>query len=251
MQKVVTYFYTVPENIQNGMVRIKGEEAHHITKVLRYKKGEIISVVDGCGLRYKEILEPSQKDWAEGKNLDQVRRENEPVANLTLACGISSGTKMDLIIEKCTELGVRSFIPILTEKGMVELDELAKVKKKLGRWNKVALAAMKQSLRCYLPLIENPLDLGGLLRKAGDYDRSLIASLGPKSKTWKEALEAEEPLRDVLLLVGSEAGFTEEESNSAQEGGFIPVKLGPRRLRTETACIIFCGLVLSHLGELE
>ena len=251
LQKIVTNFYSPPESVLNEMITIGGEEAKHISKVLRYKAGEMIFVVDGYGVRYKVVLEQIKRDYVLGRVVNQVRRENETVVSLTLACGLSTGSKMDLIIEKCTELGIRKFIPVLTQQGIVEIDEPAKIKKKLGRWNKVAIAAMKQSLRCYLPKIEEPVSLSELALKVIDYGRSLIASLEPEAKSLKDSLLADEPFKDILLLVGPEAGFSAEESELCRVKGFWPVRLGPRRLRTETACILFCGLVLGYLGELE
>jgi 16S rRNA (uracil1498-N3)-methyltransferase len=251
LQKVVTNFYSPPEYIVDDVVRIKGEEARHIARVLRHKKGEIISVVDGAGVRYKVALELVRRDEVEGRVIHQVRRENEPVTNITLAAGISTGAKMDLIIEKGTELGVRKFIPVYTEQATVELDDPAKTKKRFSRWNKVAIAAMKQSLRSYLPKIEGPVAFTDLIQLSTGYDRSLVASLEPGAKNVKFALESETPLRNVLLLVGPESGFTAEELEMSKEKALIPVKLGPRRLRTETACITLCSLVLGYLGELE
>lgn len=251
LQKIVTNFYSPPESVQSEIVTIQGEEAKHISKVLRYKAGEMISIVDGCGVRYKVVLEQIKRDFVVGRIINQVRRENETVVSLTLACGVSAGSKMDLIIEKCTELGVKKFIPVLTQQGMVELDEPAKIKKRLSRWNKIAIAAMKQSLRCYLSRIEEPVNLSNLACKTTDYDRSLIASLKPEAKGLRESLQTEEPFKDILLLVGPEAGFSEEELELCREKGFTAVKLGPRRLRTETACILFCGLVLGYLHEFE
>ncbi len=251
MQKIVTNFYTPPGNIVDDLVRIKGEEAQHIARVLRHRKGDTISVVDGAGVRYKVALEQVRRDEVEGRVIHQVRRENEPVVNVTLAAGVSTGSKMDLIIEKGTELGIRKFIPVFTEQAIIELDDPAKTKKRLSRWNKVAIAAMKQSLRSFLPKIEQPSALPDLIQRSTEYDRSIVASLEPGAKNIKSALEAEAPLREILLLVGPESGFTFEELEMCKERGFIPVKLGPRRLRTETACITLCTLVLSYLGELE
>lgn len=251
LQKIVTNFYSPPENVQYGVVKIEGEEARHISKVLRQKVGDTLAVVDGCGVRYRVVLEQIKRDYVLGRVVNQVRKENEAVVSLTLACGISTGSKMDLVIEKCTELGVRKFVPVMTQQGAVELDEPAKIKKKLSRWNKVALAAMKQSLRCFLPKIEEPVSLTNLALKTVDYDLSLIASLEPEAKSLKESLQSEEPFKDILLLVGPEAGFSEEELELCRARGFVAVRLGPRRLRTETACVLFCGLVLGYLGELE
>jgi 16S rRNA (uracil1498-N3)-methyltransferase len=158
---------------------------------------------------------------------------------------------MDFIIEKCTELGVRSFIPITTELSLIEFKDQSKIKSKLTRWNKVAVAAMKQSLRCFLPKIEAPIGLSELTQKSVEFEKSLMANLEGGAKPVKEALKAEEPVREILLLVGPESGFTQDETDLSCSRGFVPVRLGPRRLRTETACVVFCSLVMGYSGELE
>ena len=249
--KVITNFYAPPESVKNGQAVITGEEARHIASVLRFKKGETISVVDGLGMRYKVVIDDAKPSRVTGQVINQVRRENEPWVNLTLACGISTGTKMDFIIEKCTEVGVNRFIPVLTEQSVVELKDPGKVQKKLTRWKKVAQAAMKQSLRSFLPVIEQPLKLTELSSTTTDYHLSLLASLIPSAQNIQDLQQSQEQCRDILLLIGPEAGFSRQEQELVLERGFVPIRLGKRRLRAETACIIASGLVISYWGGME
>lgn len=262
---MVTNFYVNPENVKKDSLKIVGEEAKHIARVLRHQKGETIDVVDGCGLKYKVLIQDLGKDYVKGKILLKKRRENEPVAHLTLAQAICKGVRMDFLIEKTTEIGVSTIIPILTQKTVVKIGKIDEkngsisptVKRKTERWRRLAIASMKQSLRSVLPNIQNPTRFDDLLPKIKTFDLSLIASLEKGSKGLRECDEfknrlrnRKDSLRKVLIMVGPEAGFTENELSKAKACGAIPVTLGLRRLRTETAGIVFSSLVLYELEDL-
>jgi len=172
---------------------------------------------------------------------------------------------MDFLIEKATEIGVSSIIPILTEKGVVKMGRITAedgstslaAKKKTERWRRLAIASMKQSLRSILPDIQNPTKFDDFLPKIKTFDLSLIASLEKGAKNLKECdklkkrlRNPKDSLRHVLIMVGPEAGFTEKELSRAKAFGAIPISLGSRRLRTETAGILFSSLVLYELEDL-
>lgn len=247
----VTNFYTPPEKIKNDRVLIEGQEAFHISKVLKFNKGEIIPVVDGLGNKFKAVISNISRKAVEGNILTCVRKENEPLVNITLAPALSTGTKMDLVIEKCTEIGVNAIIPLLTEKSYIKPDKKSKSQNKVNRWRKVAIAAMKQSLRSYLPKINEPMEFEQLLLGVHEYDLTLIASLEPESRPVREILNPQNKYRNILLLVGPEAGFTPSELEKAREEKIVSVSLGPRRLRTETASIILAAQVLTLCGEMN
>ncbi len=247
----ITNFYTPPEKIKGDSVLIEGQEAFHISKVLKFNKGEIIAVVDGLGNKYKVVISNMSKKAVEGNILTCVRKENEPLVNITLAPALSSGTKMDLLIEKCTEIGVNAFIPLVTEKSYVKLEKRNKAQNKTGRWRKVAIAAMKQSLRSYLPKIHEIMEFEQLLQKVHEYDLTLMASLDPQSRPVREIFPPQNKYRNILLLVGPEAGFTPAELEKARGEKITSVSLGPRRLRTETATIILATQALTFCGEMS
>jgi len=261
---MITYFYVKPENVGNDSLKIVGEEAKHILTVLRYQKGETIDVVDGCGTRYKVLIQDLGKDYVEGKILSKKRRENEPIVHLTLAQAICKGPRMDFLIEKVTEIGVSTIIPILTENTVIKIGKTADedgsasptAKRKTERWRRLAIASMKQSLRSILPDIHNPIRFSDFLPKIKTFDLSLIGSLEKGAKSLRECdelkkrLRNKEALHDVLIMVGPEAGFTEDELSRAKTFGAIPITLGSRRLRTETAGIVFSSLVLYELKDL-
>ena len=158
---------------------------------------------------------------------------------------------MDSVIEKCTEIGVNAFIPILTDKSLVKLEKTNKAQNKTSRWRKVPIAAMKQSLRSYLPKIHEIMEFEQILQKTPEYDLTLIASLEPQSKSVREVFNSQNKYKNILLLVGPEGGFTPSELEKAREYKTVSVSLGPRRLRTETASIILVSQVLSLCGEMS
>lgn len=262
---MITNFYVNPENVGKDNLKIVGEEAKHILTVLRYQKGETIDVVDGCGVKYKVLIQDLGNEYVEGKILLKIRRENEPIAHLTLAQAICKGLRMDFLIEKTTEIGVSSIIPILTEKSVVKVGKIAEENssttlsavRKMGRWKRLAIASMKQSLRSILPDIQHPTKFDDLLPKIKTFDLSLIASLEKGAKSLRECEELKkrlrspkDSLRHVLIMVGPEAGFSKDELSKAKALGAIPITLGTRRLRTETAGIVFSSLVLYELEDL-
>jgi 16S rRNA (uracil1498-N3)-methyltransferase len=247
---MITNFYTTPENIRQETLTIEGEEAKHILSVMRYRTGDTIYVVDGCGVKYHVLIEKTSKASLQGKILSRIRKENEPVCNITLAQAICRQERMDLLIEKATEIGVSSVIPILTDRGLVKVSGTSKGRSKIQRWRRIAVASMKQSLRTVLPEIENITTFENLLSRIKSYDVCLIASLEKGSRSIKDCYELKRKGRKILLLVGPEAGFTPEELSSAKLQGSIPITLGARRLRTETAGIVLLSLILHHLNEL-
>jgi 16S rRNA (uracil1498-N3)-methyltransferase len=262
---MITNFYVNPENVGKESLKIVGEEARHIVTVLRQKRGETINVVDGSGIKYKVLIQDLGKDYVEGKILSKRKKENEPTVHLTLAQAVCKGMKMDFLIEKATEIGVSTIVPILSLNTVVRMGKIteedgstsAGVKRKTERWRRLATASMKQSLRSVLPDIQNPIKFDDFLPKIKTFHLALIASLEKGAKSLREYGELKKRLKDrkdhlrrVLIMVGPEAGFTEEELSKAKDLGAIPITLGARRLRTETAGIVFSSLVLYELEDL-
>lgn len=243
---MITNFYVLPQDVKDKTLLLTGEEAFHISSVLRYHKGQIIPVVDGLGNKFEVEIINISKRKVEGNIVSLIAGENELKVWLTLACGISRGTKMDWVIEKGTELGVKTFIPMLTENTLMKW-ESRKAQAKIQRWQKIARAAMKQSLRSFLPEIEMTLDFEKVIEKNRDYDLTLMATFSPRSILVENALQNRP--QKILLLVGPEEGFTEKEEKLALENKIIFVSLGKRRLRTETAGIVLTALVSSVIEK--
>ncbi len=246
---MITNFYTDPEKISKDSLTIDGEEAKHILAVLRYGPGDDITVVDGRGTKYKASIVKTSRSSLEAKIISRTHMENEPGCHVTLAQAICRQEKMDFLVEKATEIGVSSIIPILTERSLVKVSGTSKNSRKIDRWRRIAIAAMKQSLRSVLPEIQDVTRFEDLLASFGRYDLCLIASLGRKSMSLAECKQLQKGLSSVLLIVGPEAGFTDGELLKAESLRAIPVSLGARRLRSETAGIVFGSLVLHRLAN--
>ncbi len=164
--------------------------------------------------------------------------------------GICRPGKMDEVVEKSTELGVSSFLFYFSEKSYLHNYDENSVRRKIIRLKKIARAAAKQSLRSVIPEIRDFVMFKDVIRLSIDYDISLVAESKPGSKSVDETVSPSADTKKILLLIGPESGLTDEEYETAVEYGFSPINLGIRRLRAETAGIIFPALVLNRLGDL-
>lgn len=243
-------FYAPPGNRNGDIVALDSNEAKHASGVMRLVTGDQVIVVDGCGMAIRGEIILSSKGKVEIRTHADIRNFGEPAVRLTLAAGLSAGEKFDTIVEKGTELGVKRFVPILTEKSRVRLDEPSKALSRRTRLEKVALAAMKQCRRSYRPEIATPLTLRQFLDETdkGDLNLAFVPNEDGKSLSsvsmWQDVGRA-------TLLVGPEAGFSEPEMEHILRAGFVPITLGKRILRTETAGPVVTALVMERLGELK
>jgi 16S rRNA (uracil1498-N3)-methyltransferase len=228
------YFYTSPEKISNTSIRIDGEEFAHLTHVMRKKAGDLIRVVDGLGTAYDVRLDCALKGIATGTILKVFQHHNEPETNLTLAVGIlKNPSKFDFLVEKITELGVKEIIPLRTERTIP-------VHAKIERWQKLALAGMKQSGRSYLPVVRELTTLEDVLKLKTSFDALFIAHEQPA----ESSRAIDRSFRSAVILIGPEGGFSDEEFDHCRMAGFRPLYFGDRRLRTETAAIVASTLIL-------
>lgn len=231
------YFYTPPQHISSRSLTIEGDECVHLTHVMRKKAGDAIRVVDGVGNAYDAMIDEITKRTARCSINAHHPRLHEPEIDITIAAGIlKNSTSYDFLVEKCTELGVNAFVPLFTERTIPH-------HAKTERWQKLALAAMKQCGRCVLPNVSEARQFEEFLSTIPLSTLKII----PHEKV--EAPTCTEVLRDtqhqsVVVCIGPEGGFSEEEITAATAGGFVAVSLGTRRLRTETAAIVAATLSL-------
>jgi len=233
------YFYCPPSKISKGSVLIDGEEFSHLVHVMRKKEGDIICVVDGEGCAYDVTLGEMKKKEAPGTITAAYRNHREPALRLTLAVGVlKNPSRFDFLVEKATELGVHEIIPIKTERTIPS-------HAKTERWQKLALAAMKQCGRAYLPKVQELTSLDDLLDECGKYDVRLVGHEQTESSVSLRS-HLVIPNKTVLVLVGPEGGFSEQEIEKCIAKGCAAFSLGERRLRTETAAIAAAALILSY-----
>jgi len=231
------YFYCPPEKISDNDLIIEGEEFSHLAHVMRKKEGDEIIVVDGRGSAYEVVLEMVTRRLARGVIRRVFRRYHEPSANVTLAAVIlKNPSKFDFLVEKLTEIGVMEIIPLRTERTIPS-------HAKNDRWQKLALSAMKQCGRSYLPAVRELTPLDSLIGDGGTAGRKFIAHERLDEGVSLGELRSA-PGESTLVLVGPEGGFSDEEFSRCLRSGFKPVFLGDRRLRTETAAIVLASLLL-------
>jgi 16S rRNA (uracil1498-N3)-methyltransferase len=244
-------FYAPPELIEGGLVRLPDDEARHAITVLRLKKSEPVIVIDGLGTAYRgTVAKISRRKAVDVAVHAAIRNFGEPSVILTLAAGLSSGYKFDNVVARGTELGVKRFVPVLTAKSKVRLDDPPRARARVTRLEKVALAAAKQCRRAYRPEVSVPVSFAEYIRETDGESLNLVFHPEPKARPLDSILGDSRPKR-VSLLVGPESGFTDEEVEAAAAAGFVPVSLGCRVLRAETAGPAVVALIMHLMDELR
>jgi len=233
------YFYVPPEEIRGRIAIMRDDEFKHLTRVVRKKEGEQITLLDGEDHSYEAVIRTIAKDHAECEILGSKHRLNEPAVEVTLAVSVlRNPARFDVMVEKATELGVRAIIPMITERTIPKSE-------KHGRLEKIALAAMKQCGRAYLPKILPLSTFEDLLSRADQFSLRLLPHEQSSAASSMERIRGDHPgASSILIAVGPEGGFTEAEVEAAIGRGFLAVSLGPRRLRTETAAIAAVGWIV-------
>lgn len=240
-------FLLDPARFNGGPVSITGAAARQIAHVLRLSAGDRIILLDGVGNEYDAVITRIGRDAVEAALQDKRVSKTEPRLRLVIAVCIPKGDKMDLIIQKCTELGAAEVVPLTSSRTVVDLDP-ARAAAKLARWRRIACEAVEQSGRAKCPAVTEVTSLNELLEDRRGCDLVLVAWEGEERLPLKRAL-SEYRGGAVMLVVGPEGGFTDEEIAFARAAGGRCVTLGRRRLRTETAAIAGTAAIMFALEE--
>lgn len=243
--KIEDIFFTDPDNVIGKDLVIKGDEFFHCFKVSRKKEGDVIGVTDGVGRQYICTLKRIYKDWAECI-IDRVDfKPREIFCEIVLIMSLIKGDRFDWVIEKGVELGIVKIIPAITERTIPKESQ-----NKLKRWNKIALSALKQCGGTVSPDIKKVQPLNEAMNEVSEFDLKLIAHKSKKSKHLGRTLESYRfsGKPKIAVAVGPEGDFTPDEIEYAEESGFIPVNLGERRLRSETAAINILSILVNNYG---
>ncbi|MDR3593556.1 RsmE family RNA methyltransferase [Clostridium sp.] len=247
-------FFTEPYNITEVEGTILGDDVKHIYKVLRLSEGEEV-VLNNCeGKEYLGKISSITKSEVIVDIIKKLDVNNESKVKVHLFQGLPKGQKMDLIVQKGTELGVVEFIPTITARVDVKLKGEFK---KLDRLKRIALEASKQSKRSIVPQVKEVIDFDEVLNKLKEMDLVIVPyenaeDFGIKSlvrQLDKENVDLNN-LNNVGILIGPEGGFEEEEINTLKEQGAYIITLGNRILRTETAGFTATALIQYELGDL-
>ncbi len=241
-------FFVEPSQIQDKKVIITGSDVNHIKNVLRLKTGEEIAVRNGVdGKEYRCGIEEFAQDQVIC-SLRFVKEEGvELPSKIYLFQGIPKADKMELIVQKAVELGVYEVIPVAAKRCVVKLDE-KKARAKVNRWQGIAEAAAKQSKRGVIPVVQEPMTMKEAAAYAREMDVKLIPyELAKDMAHTKKIMESISPGESVAVFIGPEGGFEESEVAEAVAAGIVPVTLGKRILRTETAGLTVLSWLMYHL----
>ncbi len=241
-------FFVDKENIQDNKITIIGEDVKHIKNVLRLAEGDILSLCDKQGTDFTAEICELSKDKVVCNILDIKASDTEPPIEILLYQGIPKSTKMDLIIQKSTEIGVAKIIPVITNRTVVKIQDRKKEEKKLERWNKITEEAAKQCKRGVIPEVSQILTFEEMLRVLKNDGLIIVPYENEENVGIKEVLK-DRSCKKINIIIGPEGGFESEEIDALKDIGANIVSLGPRILRTETAGLVTSAIVLYELGD--
>ena len=239
--------FFIPQ-LYNEEMSITGVDAKHIGKVLRMQPGDKLQIVSDDGVSALAEVTAISETTVTVRCLEVLAESHEPAVKITLAQGLAKGEKMDFIIQKAVELGAYSIVPVAMEHSVVRLDG-AKADKKVERWQKIAEAAAKQSKRDIIPQVQAVQSVSQMLVN-NNCKAKIIAYECEDRMGLKTALREAGQLDDLLLIIGPEGGISEGELTKAREAGAVPVSLGRRILRAETAGLVAMSAIFYETGDL-
>lgn len=243
-------FFIKKEDIADNHVTITGGDATHIAKVLRMEAGGEITLCDGEGTDFVGKLISCTKDEVVCAIQSQHPCETEPALSFVLFQGLPKQGKMDYIIEKCTELGISTIVPVACERSVAEIKNQQAEEKKLARWRKIAAESVKQCGRGVIPKVTSVMTVKEALDFSGQLDCTLAAYENERQLSLREVLQREKP-QSIGVFIGPEGGFSEKEVSVFQQAKIPTVTLGKRILRTETAGHTVLTATMFAYGEME
>jgi len=244
-------FHLPPDECQGAVLTLTGREAHHGLRVLRLRKGERVTVLNGAGRVFDCEVTSLNRDTI-GLGVQETKDAPAPPCEITLVQAVPKGKLLDSILQKATELGVSRVVPLLSERVITQIDG-DNSDTKTAHWRTVAIEAIKQCGSPWLPKIEPPIAPAEQLARKEKVDLFLIASLQPGSRhprVWFDEFrqrERREP-KSACIWVGPEGDFTEREVAAAMAAGAAPITLGRLVLRCETAAT-YCLSVLNYEAQ--
>ena len=235
-------------NLENNTCTIEGEDVKHISKVLRCKIGEELEVCDSDNNEYICEITSIDKSTVELDILEKVDIKRESDLKIKLYQGLPKGPKMEMILQKLTEVGVDEIILVQTKRSVVKVDD-KKEDKKIERWERIIYEAAKQSKRGKIPKLRGVLSFKEALVDMQNNDFNIAPYENERTKSIKQAIKSLD-ISNIGIFVGPEGGFDESEIEAIENINGQSVSLGPRILRTETASVVASSIVLYELSDL-
>jgi 16S rRNA (uracil1498-N3)-methyltransferase len=240
----VARLFVPPDQLRGDTVELAGDAHRYLTRVLRLRPGDTLTVFDGAEREIAARIVASTSH-ATRLALGERHRLTRTQAQITLMQAIPRGERMDLVVQKATELGVHRILPVVTSRTVVHPGSEGR----LRRWRTIAQEAARQCGRADLPVLDAPHLYAEALALAPSPAARFIVWESARGTPLRKALTEQD--RTVVLLVGPEGGFTEDEAAAAQAAGFAPAGLGPLILRSETAAIVAVALAQAATGSLD
>jgi 16S rRNA (uracil1498-N3)-methyltransferase len=241
-------FYVPHLKVEDGILKVKGDEVRHIRKVLRLRAGDALSIFDGSGKEYEGTIveEGSASVSIRVQTILPSKRESD--LEIIFAQSLLKGEKMDYLIQKATELGVKRIVPFISSRSIPSLEKTKRIERH-RRWEKIAIGASKQCGRGVVPKIDPLQEYPQILQSVPEDTLRLIL-WEEGGKRLKEVLKKLERKTAVFFLVGPEGGLTKEEVEEAKRVNFVPVTLGERVLRSETAGLCLLSVFQYEWGDM-
>lgn len=238
-------FFTEPENISDRYIYITDkDDLHHIKKVLRLKPGDTVEISDGQKWEYEGVIEDITATEATLRITDKQSFAREPETRVTLFQGIPKAGKMDLIVQKCVELGADSIVPVFMERTVV--NDNGKIGKKTERWQKISDEACKQCRRGIIPKVAAAVDDSEMMNMLENFDLVLFPYENETDRTIRDSLRSlKSKPETVAVVIGPEGGFSDSEAKQLKK--YECVSLGRTVLRTETAGIAALAMIMYEL----
>jgi 16S rRNA (uracil1498-N3)-methyltransferase len=241
-------FYVPNPKIEKGKLKVEGQSVRHIRNVLRLKKGDGMTVFDGSGKEYNGTIVGESSSSVIMAIQEVLPSKIESPLEISLAQSLLKGEKMDYLIQKATELGVREVVPFFSSRS-VPLLEGSKRSARLRRWVKIAIEASKQCGRGMVPVIQPIQEYSGLLLSASQDSLRLILWEREGARLGEVLTRVKEKTK-VFFMVGPEGGFSQEEVEKAKKAGFLPISLGERILRSETVSLSLLSILQYEWGDM-
>lgn len=244
-------FFVPEQDMHFDTVFIKGHDVKHINKVLRLQCGDKININNCNGREFLGIIDKIEKEKVTVKILEELKLCNESPVEMYLFQGLPKSSKMDLIVQKATEIGACEITPVITKRVVVKGDFIQF--KKVDRWNKIVREACKQCKRSKIPVVDAPVDFEKLLQGLNSMDLIIVPYENEKNMGIKktiDSIENKDLIKKVAVVIGPEGGFEEEEIELLKGINSHIVTLGPRIFRTETAGFVSLTLLMYELGDL-
>jgi len=243
-KKRIQRFYVGQIDNSKSHLEITGEQSHYVTRVLRLQAGDQMILFDGSGPEWKAKINDTKRNRLLLELEEKTTPDRESPINLILIQSISRSQRMDLVMQKSTELGVTRIVPVFSTNTVVKIKE-DKIEKKLNHWRNILISASEQSGRTKIPDLMSPIQLETKCLEQHKSDLSIFYDT-----TGNDSLGANNP-KHITLVIGPEGGFTENEKQMAVDAGYMVMQSGPRLLRTETAPIMALSILQYLYGDLS